>query len=276
MHKKLLVIILLIIPFVGFSQVTASFSTSTESGAYCIGDTIFFSNTSTGSYVLSYWDFGDGYDTWANEPYHIYETTGTYNIALTVTDASGNSNSTSSSITVNATPIISLIDDSFLQSISIQTTETSLTYEWLFNADTTDETDTVVYYLESGNYSVIATNTNGCTSTESIVINLGSSSSENPEDTLKIIVKNNILTPGVQDGANDILFIEGLSGFIGDCRVVIYNKWGQMVYLNNNYTNFGGFEGRDNNGRELDAGTYYYVITNENRKTATGFIDLIR
>lgn len=276
MSKHFYLIFLMLMPTFIFGQVTADFTTDNSSGEYCLGDTVFFTNTSSGSYVISYWDFGDGYDTWAENPYHIFENTGSYSVSLTVTDSSGASSSTSASISVADVPSLSLTDDAILQSITAQSIDQNLTYEWMFNGALTAETDSVVYYLESGTFTAIATSLNGCSTSASIEIKIGGDTPVNPEDTLKIIVKNNILTPGVQDGANDILFIDGLSTYSTPCNVTIFNKWGQLVYQNTEYTNFGGFEGKDNNGRELDAGTYYYVIKNENRKTATGYIDLIR
>ncbi len=273
MLKKIFYLIIITMPLVSFSQVTSDFTMDIPSGNYCLGDTVFFINNSSGNYVISYWEFGDGMDTWSINPYHIFDTTGTFEVTLTVTDENGASNSTTKTINIFPTPVVSLVDDKFLHTITVQTLETGLTYQWLFNADTTAESDTIVYYLESGTYTVLATNQNGCTTSKSLLINLGE---KNKEDSLLIVVKNNILTPGIQDGANDVLFIADLSDFVGNCQVVIYNKLGQMVYKNDNYTNVGGFEGKDNGGNELDAGTYYYIIKNEHKKTATGYIDLIR
>lgn len=276
MFKKLQFLILIFLPVFSFSQITANFSTDNSSGEYCFGDTIAFSNTSTGDYVVSYWNFGDGYDTWAKNPIHIYDTTGTFTVNLTVTDNTGVSNTKSASITVFLNPTVSLVNNSIDQSITAETADVGLTFQWLFDSDTTNLTDTTVYYLESGVFTVIASNSNSCSSSASIKIDLNSNNPASAEDSLQIIVKNNILTPDVKDGANDVLFIDQLSSYTANCKVIVYNKWGQVVYLNENYSNFGGFEGKDNSGSDLDAGTYYYVITTENRKTATGFVDLIR
>lgn len=272
MHKLFLIIILFI-PSLAFSQLTASFSSSTP---LCLGDTVFFTNNSTGTYTLSHWVFGDGTDTWTDNPKHIFQSTGNFSVQLTIIDGSGVSDNTSSSLTINPVPSILIVNNTLLQSLTASSAQTNLTYKWMFNADTTAESDSVIYYLESGKYSAIATNSFSCSAKASISINLDTNTNSNPEDSLKIIVKNNILTPDIQDGANDVLFIDGLSLFIADCNVTVYNKWGQMVYQNNNYTNLGGFEGKDNRGRNLDAGTYYYIIKSQGRKSATGYVDLIR
>jgi len=257
-----------------FGQVTAHFSTNTGAEA-CQNDTVVFTNTSTGDVVISYWDFGDGYDTWADNPKHIYQSNGHVTVSLTVYDEGGASNTATIDIVVNDAPIVSINNNPVDQSLSAISNDTiDVTYQWLINSDTTVEADAVVYYLESGNYTTIVTNSSGCSSSASIYVDLGSDSAS--IDTNRITVLNNILTPGVQDGANDVLFIEGLSYFSSSCIISVYNKWGQLVYYNDNYTNFGGFEGRTNQGNELDAGTYLYVIKSAGKKTTTGYIDLIR
>ncbi len=273
MIKNFLIALILFLPLLSFSQLTASFSYTSP---LCKNDTVFFTNTSTGIYSLSHWEFGDGTDTWTNNPKHIFLSTGNFSVKLTIIDSLGNSDNTSSSLTINPVPTISLIKNSLLQTLTAHSTETNLSFKWLFNTDTTTETDSVIYYLESGKYTVVATNSFSCSFKTSTDINLNTGGPTNPEDTLEIIVKNNILTPDIRDGANDVLFIDGLASFINPCSVVVYNKWGQMVYKNDNYTNLGGFEGKNNNGKSLDAGTYYYIIRSQGRKTATGYVDLIR
>lgn len=254
-----------------FGQVAASF---TNSGSLCSGDTITFTNTST-SYTISYWDFGDSSDTWQDAPQHIYTQSGTFTVTLTVYDASGNSDQATKSITIAQTPNLTLTQNTIDQSLTAHSSVNGVSYSWYFNGDTTDATDSMVYYLESGTYKVVVTSSGGCTADTSKYISL-SSSTTSSTDSLSVVVRNNILTPGVLDGANDVMFIDNLSSYASPCSVLVYNKWGQLVYRNDNYTNLGGFDGNDNNGRELDPGTYYYIIKSEGRKSATGYIDLIR
>lgn len=272
MLKKITsIIFLLSINIFVFGQPVASFSVT---GNFCTGDTISFTNTSS-SYTISYWDFGDNTDTWQDNPQHIYTQSGTFTITLTVYDASGNSDQTTQSITIAQTPDVTLSQNTFDQSLTAHSSTNGVSFSWIFNGDTTDATDSTIFYLESGNYKVIVTSTEGCSADTSVDISL-SSSSTSASDSLSIVVRNNILTPGVADGANDVLFIDNLSSYANPCSIVIYNKWGQLVYKNDDYSNLGGFDGHDNNGRELDPGTYYYIIKSQGKKTATGYIDLIR
>lgn len=276
MIQKVTIYLLLILPLVVFSQPTASFTINHSNNIYCLGDTVVITNTSQ-NYTISYWTFGDGTDTWTQNPKHVYQSSGSFTINLIVRDNSGNTSNFFLNITINLSPTIDLINNKTLQTISAQTTGgTSFNYIWYFNNVPTAEINPVVYYFESGLYSTKVTNEFQCSDSAAIVIDLSSSNPGNEDDSLKIIVENNILTPDNNDGINDVLFIKELSKYSSTCEVQVFNKWGQIVYSNSNYTNLGGFQGKDNAGKQLNAGTYYYIIKSNNRKTTTGYIDLIR
>ncbi len=253
------------------AQPSASFSVS---GSLCTEDTVTFINNSTG-YRIAHWNFGDNTDTWSDNPKHIYDSAGSYTVILTVFDSNGDSSRTSQSITINLTPSVTIVQNNAEQSLTAQSDISSVSYQWLFNADTTDETDSLIFYFEDGTYSVIVSTSDGCKDFASKIISLQSETTAS-EDTLQITVANNILTPDVQDGANDVLFIKGLANFKNSCSVAIYNTWGQLVYYNQDYSNLGGFDGTASDGKKLPAATYYYIIKSEGRKTATGYVDLIR
>jgi large repetitive protein len=54
------------------------------------GFTVQFTNTSTGSPATSFfWDFGDGTQSTASSPQHLYAVSGTYTVTLTVSNAQG-------------------------------------------------------------------------------------------------------------------------------------------------------------------------------------------
>ncbi|MCF8370155.1 MAG: PKD domain-containing protein [Bacteroidales bacterium] len=62
----------------------ANFSTSDT--LFTIGDTINFSDLSTGSPTSWLWDFGDGSTDTTQNPEHIYQAAGTYSVSLVVSD----------------------------------------------------------------------------------------------------------------------------------------------------------------------------------------------
>ena len=260
----------------GYTQITAQITIDHSDGNYCLGDTVFFTNSSTGTYSTSHWFFGDGTDTWTKNPIHIYQDTGTYTVKLIISDASGNQDSTSITITVNPSPNLELINNENMQILIAKVDDPQNTgFTWYYNNDKISNTDDSLYYYDSGLYSVTATNGYGCKDSASININLTSTGAATETDSLSITVANNLLTPN-NDGINDVLYIKNLSSFPNPCQVYIYNKNGILVYKNDKYTNIDGFTGKSMNGKELPAGTYYYIIKSKGKKTATGFIDIIR
>src|SRR6266542_1833780 len=81
-----------------------------SAAAVCEGATTVFSNSSTGAASYS-WDFGDGGSSTDPAPSHTYAAAGTYTVQLTATSAAGCSNPTSHSVTVNASPTVTLALD---------------------------------------------------------------------------------------------------------------------------------------------------------------------
>lgn len=80
----------------------------------------------------------------------------------------------------------------------------------------------------------------------------------------------NVFTPN-GDGKNERFVILGLDKHPGSV-LMIYNRWGNMVYQSSNYKN-------DWNGSGLNAGTYYYLLkcnTGGSMKVYKGWVELIR
>ena len=70
----------------------------------CLGNSITFSDISTGSPTSWTWDFGDGNSSTLQNPTHTYSSAGTYNVSLTVSDgASTDSETKTAFITVGST-----------------------------------------------------------------------------------------------------------------------------------------------------------------------------
>jgi gliding motility-associated-like protein len=75
------------------------------------------------------------------------------------------------------------------------------------------------------------------------------------------------------DGHNDIFVMEGLDNAVSG-EIVIMNRWGSIVYSNNNYKN--NWNGTNNNGNPLPDDTYYYILTVDGNRNYKGFIVLKR
>ncbi len=105
---------------------------------------------------------------------------------------------------------------------------------------------------EETTYVVNITDANGCSSTDSVVICVVT-------DPLSIFKSVTAITPN-GDGKNDNLQFPGLEAFEKN-KLVIYNRWGNIVFEKENYQISGElFEGLKN-GEELPADTYYYILT---------------
>lgn len=101
-------------------------------------------------------------------------------------------------------------------------------------------------------------------------------------DTVKIVVSlcsdfdpvfPTVITPNL-DGKNDVFEIDFLEEVYPNCRVIIFNRWGSVVYESVGYTQ--PWDGK-HNGQQLPMGTYFYRIElNDSKGTIyTGDISII-
>jgi gliding motility-associated-like protein len=72
----------------------------------CVGDTVFFTDTSPAGASNHLWRFGDGNIAGSEDAYHIYQAPGTYRVVLTISDVStpGCSDSSVQFVTINPLP----------------------------------------------------------------------------------------------------------------------------------------------------------------------------
>jgi gliding motility-associated-like protein len=82
------------------------------------------------------------------------------------------------------------------------------------------------------------------------------------------------------DGKNEVLFIQSIDVLpdAANNHVMIFNRWGDLVFEVKNYNNNDRvFKGLNNDGKELSTGTYYYKIEfTGRRKSLTGYLSLKR
>lgn len=87
------------------------------------------------------------------------------------------------------------------------------------------------------------------------------------------IVVYNAVSPDVSEGQNDYMRITGLPA---NNKVTIFNRWGDKVFEISKYDNdIRRFEGKNDNGKDLPSGTYFYEIIADG-KTLTGYLSLKR
>lgn len=76
------------------------------------------------------------------------------------------------------------------------------------------------------------------------------------------------------DGVNETLEIRGIGNFPNNL-VSIYNRWGNLVYSKEGYTNDDGWRGTFE-GKDLPDGTYFYIIDDGEGGNYTGWLQIRR
>lgn len=142
---------------------TASFTASPTSGG--AGMTVTFTDTSTGSPNSWTWDFGDGATATGQGPQtHQYNTQGTYNVRLTVSNANGSNQSGPTVITVGPAQSVAFDADKFsgtaplLVTFQDQSTGGPTSWAWTFGDGQTSTAQNPPHtYNAAGSYTVTLT-----------------------------------------------------------------------------------------------------------------------
>jgi len=141
---------------------------------------------------------------------------------------------------------------------------TDWTYTWTPTEflDNPDVTNPTASPDETTTFFVTVTDDNGCTASDSVVV-----------EVIPGIKFPDGITPN-GDGINDTWIIDNIQLF-NDAIVEVYNRWGQMLFQS-----APGYpvpwDGRFN-GEDLPVGTYYYVIYSANFEDPfTGPITIVR
>ena len=147
---------------------TADFSGSPTTG--CASFTVNFTNQSSSNASVFVWSFPGGIPAQSNQqnPIVVYQTPGTYNVSLTVSNNSGSSTTVKTNyITVNTVPTTNFTFSANGLTVTFNNTTTGATsYNWSFgDGGTSTETNPVHTYSSAGVYTVILTATNTCGST---------------------------------------------------------------------------------------------------------------
>jgi gliding motility-associated-like protein len=127
-------------------------------------------------------------------------------------------------------------------------------YLWEFqDGETSTETEpsTLFTYNEDLVIRLIAMNSSGCSDTTDYA---------EPVNEFTQYVDLNparVFTPN-GDGINDIFRIEGNFNLTGCVNLLIYNRWGTLVYSSSD--NYATWDGRTFAGEELPGGVYFYIL----------------
>jgi gliding motility-associated-like protein len=169
--------------------------------------------------------------------------------------------------TVMAGPDTTIDLGQSVQLYAVATGSTALVYTW------TPDSFLNFYNIQNPVYSgpdtmiyqVKVTDTHGCIDTASVTINV------RIPDNVQL---PNVITPN-GDGKNDTWVLNPKINLAGS-HIVIFNRWGEVVYETDNYANdWGGtYKGTTN---KVPDGTYYYVLSvpAQNNHTYTGAINIL-
>jgi gliding motility-associated-like protein len=163
---------------------------------------------------------------------------------------------------VNAGPdqILDFLFETTLEATALNGNETGeweiLTGTGIFSDKNSNKTN--VAELALGENKILWSVTNGvcAESSDTVLIKIN-----------ELIIQT-LLTPN-DDGNNDFFIIKGLES-LGRTRLSIFNRWGAIVYVNDNYTN--NWDGRDDKGNMLQDDTYFYILKPEKIVTIKGYI----
>jgi gliding motility-associated-like protein len=119
--------------------------------------------------------------------------------------------------------------------------------------------------LCSGNYAVVITDANGCTTSGSIYLS----------EPLVLEMPNGF-SPN-DDGDNDAFVVHGLDAY-PDNELIIFNRWGNIVFQKEDYQN--DWTGENSQSEPVPDATYFVIlkvtIPADGTITLTGYVDLRR
>jgi gliding motility-associated-like protein len=210
----------------------------------CPGAIVNFTNTSVGTALTSFWNFGDGNTSVLTSPTHSYTTTGMYTVKLYITDAYGCIDSVIKNNYIRVSrPVAGFtVSDSIgsCTPLEVQFTNTSTYYTsslWDFGPGegTSTLTNPVHYYSLPGTYRVklLVTSLGGCT--DSAFINIIVNDTTGSTITYTPIGGCNPLT--VNLNTNTSAVIQSYFWDFGDGNTITTNA----PNITHVYTTFGSF-----------------------------------
>jgi gliding motility-associated-like protein len=231
----------------------------------CSNDSInMFADTMSG--VTYNWSGPGGFTSNAN-PISIYPVTpsnaGVYTFSADNSGCVASNNSFT--LTYFQAPSINLGPDSTM-CIGTGLSFTVSNYPTILWQDSTTNT-TYNVYNTPGTYWVMVVDSNGCTDSDSIVINYVNCES---------LITPNVFTPN-GDGINDIFYVGGY--YLKKETLIVYDRWGTEVYNSGDVDK--GWDGTNlRNDKKCEDGTYFYIVYvklfDGKNKVIKGYVSLFR
>ena len=220
----------------------------------CGGDTVTLTATGGLDYA---WEGPQGtFDLVSSDKIKVYPgTTSTYRV-IASDDCPGNRDTASREIKIFTLPAVSAGGDTCVikgRSIKLKATGGAF-YTWQSDESILSGANTsspVVMPEVETTYFVQIKDANGCIQFDSVSVCI-------IEDPLSLLKQVDAITPN-EDGYNDELEFIGLEAF-PDNSLIVYNRWGSIVYEKLRYQTDGERFDGTRNGEQLPPDTYYYVL----------------
>ncbi len=251
-----------------FQETYASNDTS-----LCKGDPANVSVAGGVSYVWSPSDYLDGNPTLDT---YVINPDETVNYSITINDSYGCKHFDEILVEVFELPVASIeydliyACDSVAVNLKNESTNT-VNQNWFINNDLFTAQKDFSYgidYADSISVRLVTLNGNNCADNTSVFIK-----SLSREEFFDIEIPN-VITPN-DDGFNDS-FLPIINSAFLECGtfIKIYNRWGKEIFSSEE-TGSLHWDGKGNNGNELEIGTYYYVLRLDEQRSQ-GSITLLR
>jgi hypothetical protein len=190
----------------------------------------------------------------------IFDTLGTYNVRLTVSDSNNCIDTITRQVTVNPSPVSAFNITENYENIQGQIkllngTINANQYYWVLGNGTTSMTESpVVTYYDDGNYliSLTSTNTFGCTDTTSILY----------EFLFKGLWIPNAFTPG--GPVEEVRLFKPIGINLASYKAEVFDRWGNLIWSSTLLDPKGSpIEGWDGTikGNLCQQGVYVWKIT---------------
>ncbi|AZQ63793.1 PKD domain-containing protein [Flammeovirga pectinis] len=239
-----------------------------SSSSITLGESVIFTDGSTGEVTSYAWSFGDDNTSVAQNPTHTYASAGSYTATLTVTNSAGSS-SESMTITVvedeeeetETAPLaqFTVSSSSIMLGESVTFTDGSTgevtSYAWSFGDDNTSVAQNPTHtYASAGSYTATLTVTNSAgSSSESMTITVVEDTPTSVDvEQLAISIYPNPATDVVNVVANNIV------------KIAIYNTSGQLVKIVNKKNT-----ATKVSVSKLNKGIYIFMLTTKEGKSVT-------
>ena len=136
-------------------------------------------------------------------------------------------------------------------------------FEWSSDNGYSSQSGSSQINLAAGNYMLVVTDANMCTAEAYITLT-------QPE----VLEMPNGISPN-GDGFNDFFTVRGLENYPNN-KLMVFNRWGNLVYEEANYSNSDPWYGTNQDGKELAEGTYFVVVELDGTDSLKGYLEIRR